>query len=161
MMTLPLSLPLPAGRRSPGDHCKDCVQDGRVRRGTSPDGRAQGPARDGGAGVQAAQREDQRRHRGGGREEGRAWNPAEASRVAGDVEHITKLTVVPSCPATGGAEQDGSGGDEVQASQEALRGQAQRPPQQHQDPGGKPGRQGAGASGGACSDVFFKQTLGD
>lgn len=66
------------------------------------------------------------------------------------MEHDTKLTVVLFCPATGGAEQDGSGGDEVQASPEALRRKARQSPQQYKDPGGKPGRQRAGASGGAC-----------
>lgn len=84
----------PAGRGSPGDHCKDFVQDGRVGKGQRPDGRAQGPARDGRAGVQAAQREDQCRCRGGRHEEGRAWIPAAASRVVGDTEHDTKLTVL-------------------------------------------------------------------
>lgn len=58
-----------------------------------------------------------------------------------------KLVVVLFCPATGGAEQDGSGGGEMQTSQEALRGQAQRPPGQHQEPGGKSGQQREAPSG--------------
>lgn len=79
-------------------------------------------------------------------------------RVGRDMEHVTKTTAVLFCPATGGAEQDRPGGVEVQASQEALRRQAQRPPRQHKDPGDEPGVQRAGASGWACSNVllFFK-----
>lgn len=61
--------------------------------------------------------------------------------------HCSQAYKAFSGPATGGAEQDWSGSDEMQASQETLRRETKRPSQQHKHPRGKPGQQRAGASG--------------